>query len=90
MAEMEGDRFIIGRGAECDLVLEDDDVSRRHAAIEREGTHWIIIDLKSTNGVVVDGQRVKRARLGDRSRFRLGDTLLEICDRTAGPGAGRY
>lgn len=90
MAEMDGDRFVIGRGEDCDLVLNDDDVSRRHALLERDGAHWIITDLRSTNGVVVDGHRVKRARLGHASRFRVGDTILEIRDRTAGRGAGRF
>lgn len=63
------DRFLIGRSKQqADLRLDDPNVSRQHVAIERVGSAWYVVDLGSTNGVEVGGERVKRRALshGDR------------------------
>jgi hypothetical protein len=65
--EAEGRRFVIGpagaligRSRDCDVVLEDSNVSRNHARIAFSGEGaWTLEDLGSTNGVLVNGQRVK-------------------------------
>ena len=50
----------LGRGADCDVVLDDDRVSRAHAKIYQDPFgRWIIEDLGSHNGLLVDGQRVE-------------------------------
>jgi hypothetical protein len=60
------ERFILGRSkTQADLVLEDPNVSRQHAAIERVGNEWILADLGSTNGCYIDGQRVSRRPIAD-------------------------
>jgi hypothetical protein len=60
------DRFILGRSkTQADLVLDDANVSRQHAAIERVGDTWFLADLGSTNGCYVDGQRVSRRPIAD-------------------------
>ena len=60
------ERFILGRSkTQADLVLEDPNVSRQHAAIERAGDAWFLADLGSTNGCYIDGQRVTRRRITD-------------------------
>jgi hypothetical protein len=60
------DRFVLGRSkTQADLVLDDANVSRQHAAIERVGDTWFLADLGSTNGCYVDGQRVSRRPLAD-------------------------
>lgn len=60
------DRFLLGRSkSQADLVLDDPNVSRQHAAIERVGDTWVLADLGSTNGCYVDGQRVSRRQLAD-------------------------
>lgn len=51
-------RAIVGRSAECDVVVDHDDVSRRHALIYREGGQGWIRDLSSANGTQVDGSRL--------------------------------
>ena len=67
---------VLGRSRECDVRLEDANVSRRHAAIRQEdGAYWIV-DLGSTNGVEVNGRRVDRARLSNDDRIVLGRTDL--------------
>ena len=60
------ERFILGRSkTQADLVLEDPNVSRQHAAIERVGNDWFLADLGSTNGCYIDGQRVSRRKIAD-------------------------
>jgi hypothetical protein len=49
---------LIGRSRECDIVLDDANVSRRHAEISPSGQSWLIQDLGSTNGVRVNGRAV--------------------------------
>lgn len=73
----EGKRFVIapagtviGRSRECDVVLGDSNVSRRHARIALEAGEWTIEDLGSTNGVQVNGSRAK-----GRTVLRPGDRL---------------
>lgn len=63
---VEKDRFLLGRSkTQADLRLDDPNVSRQHAVIERVGAAWYIVDLGSTNGVQVAGERVGRRALSD-------------------------
>jgi hypothetical protein len=60
------DRFLIGRSkTQADLRLDDPNVSRQHAVIERVGAAWYIVDLGSTNGIHISGERVARRALTD-------------------------
>jgi hypothetical protein len=63
------DRFVIGRGKHCDLVIDSTKVSREHAAIVREGTAWFIEDLGSANGTWHDRARVQRRRIEDGDEY---------------------
>ena len=64
--EVSKERFVLGRSkTQADLVLEDPNVSRQHAAIERVGNEWVLADLGSTNGCYIDGQRVSRRPIAD-------------------------
>ncbi len=70
---IQGDRFLIGRGPDCQLRLGSLAVSRSHARIERKGDRYYLRDLSSTNGSLLNGKplrdRVVEIRDGDRSRF---------------------
>lgn len=66
----------IGRGSDNDVQLEDPGISRNHAEVRRQGGDVTIVDLGSTNGVVVDGHRVQQARLEDGTSIVLGSTTL--------------
>ena len=62
--------IVIGRGTEADLRINDPGVSRRHAEIrvhanDRTGTDVSVVDLGSTNGMLVNGHKVKQATLDD-------------------------
>lgn len=67
----------IGRGSACQLILDADSVSRRHARIEWDGAVHRLIDLGSTNGTFVNGSRVKTATLRDGDRIGIGKALLK-------------
>jgi hypothetical protein len=69
-----GDRVVMGRLRACDVVLEDVNASRQHAALEREGAGWVLVDLGSTNGTLVNGERVDRVRLLDGDVITVGIT----------------
>jgi FHA domain-containing protein len=70
LLQYEGKRLVIGPGGavlgrsrECDAVLSDANVSRRHAEIRPRGGTWVLSDLGSTNGVSVNGVKVDRSRV---------------------------
>ena len=74
--QLSRDGVVVGRSRECDITLEDPNVSRRHAEVRLENGAWWIVDLGSTNGVEVNGERVDRARLDHDDRIVLGRTEL--------------
>ncbi len=72
------ERLLIGRAPESDIVLDDGSVSRRHAELVWRGGTWVIHDIGSRNGTVLNGRRIERAQLrpGDfvcfaRQTFRI-------------------
>jgi hypothetical protein len=69
-------RVLLGRSRECDIQVEDPNVSRRHAELRQEGASYWIVDLDSTNGVEVNGRRVKRAKLESGDSFTVGSTEI--------------
>jgi hypothetical protein len=69
-------RVLLGRSRECDIQVEDQNVSRRHAELRQEGSTYWIVDLDSTNGVEVNGRRAKRAKLEDGDTFTVGSTEI--------------
>ncbi len=74
----------IGRRPDNDIVLDDDDVSRYHAVIIDTGSSFVISDLRSTNGVLVRGRRIRpSATLADGDRIRIGgyEFTFEITSR---------
>jgi hypothetical protein len=75
--------FVIGRGSESDLRINDPGVSRRHARVtvaEAPGgaLEITIEDLGSTNGVIVNGTKVAQTALGDGSRIEMGTTRMLV------------
>jgi serine phosphatase RsbU (regulator of sigma subunit)/pSer/pThr/pTyr-binding forkhead associated (FHA) protein len=73
--ELDGERAVIGRSADCEVPLDVPAISRRHAAILRERGHYFIEDLQSRNGTFLNDTRItERALLGE------GDRLV-ICDQ---------
>jgi pSer/pThr/pTyr-binding forkhead associated (FHA) protein len=69
-------RTVIGRSKDSDIQLADSNMSRRHAELRQEGTAYWIVDLDSTNGIELNGRRVKRAKLDEGDTVTLGSTDL--------------
>ena len=68
----------IGRLPECDVVVGDPNVSRRHAEVRRQDGQFVVVDLDSTNGTTVNGARVKERRLADGDEIAVGGTRLRF------------
>jgi pSer/pThr/pTyr-binding forkhead associated (FHA) protein len=77
----------IGRGQDCELVLRDSRVSRRHARVAARDGVLVLTDLGSTNGTRVNGDRVTEVALGAGDRIELGETRLTVETAPAGAGA---
>jgi hypothetical protein len=77
-----GDReVVLGRSRECDCVLAEPSVSRRHAQLRHDGDRWVLRDLGSRNGTRVNGVRVldeMEVRAGDRVSF--GDARYRLAE----------
>lgn len=66
----------IGRDSNCDIVIEHSSVSNRHAQIIHQRGRWKIVNLVSTNGIVINGQKKLSAYLGDGDKIGLGSVDL--------------
>lgn len=73
---LKDDCVVVGRLAECGICLEDANVSRNHAAFQFDGMGWTLVDLDSTNGTFVNGERITRVRLRDGDVIQVGATKL--------------
>jgi hypothetical protein len=78
--ELDGDRFVLGRLKGCDICLQDHNASREHAALVREGAGWVLEDLGSTNGTLVNGEEIDRVRLRDGDVVTIGVTEFDYRD----------
>jgi hypothetical protein len=74
--EVEKRRVVIGRSKDSDVQLSDANVSRHHAELRQEGAAYWVVDLGSTNGMEVNGKRIKRAKLRQGDTITLGSTDL--------------
>jgi len=73
---------VIGRGSEAELRINDPGISRKHAqisvAVGDQGTKVTVHDLGSTNGVILNGQRVDDGTVRDGSQIQLGNTVIVV------------
>jgi hypothetical protein len=68
----------IGRLSECEVTIDDANVSRRHAEIRRDADVFTLIDLRSTNGTRVNGIPVREHRLASGDVITIGMTSLRF------------
>jgi pSer/pThr/pTyr-binding forkhead associated (FHA) protein len=66
----------IGRGSDAGIRIDDPGISRHHAEIRHSESGFSIIDLASTNGTLVAGERIGERALADGDEIRMGSTLM--------------
>ena len=72
---MDGKRLVVGpgrrrpsgRSRQCDVIVDDPNVSRQHAEVRPRGGSWVLTDLGSTNGSRLNGRRVEGPRCSSRA-----------------------
>ena len=78
--QLDRDALTVGRGAQCDLVVDHASVSRRHARLQRRGEAWTVTDEQSRNGTTVNGVSVVTQRLRDQDRLMFGDVAFTFVE----------
>jgi len=77
--EITKQKFFIGRNPKCDIHVNDEEVSRKHARVEVTPSGIVIHDLGSTNGTLVNGMKIKKHTLQDGDRVQIGSfTILKF------------
>ncbi len=69
---------VVGRSHGCDVMIEDGNISRRHAELVRTATGFEVRDLGSTNGTVVNGRRVRQGAVGAGDTILFGTTVVSL------------
>lgn len=75
---LDRDRSVIGRLGGSEVEVDDPGASRRHAEIRRQGDEYVVVDLGSTNGTLVNDSPITEATLEDGDRITIGRTVLEF------------
>ena len=69
---------VLGRGSDCDIQVDRDSVSRRHARVFRAGDQWLVEDLGSTNGSYVNDVPVTKSALRDSDFVKIGAAIFKF------------
>jgi len=75
---IDGELAVIGRLSGSEVEIQDPGASRRHAEIRRDGGDFVLVDLGSTNGTLLNDSPVSEASLEDGDRITIGRTVLEF------------
>jgi hypothetical protein len=75
---LDRDAQVIGRLSGSEIEIQDTGASRRHAEIRRKGDDFVIVDLGSTNGTLVNDSPIAEYTLQDGDRITIGRTVLEF------------
>jgi len=79
--ELQGERWVLGRSPECDVVLDVAAISRRHIILSEESDEFFVQDLGSRNGTYINNQRVvERAPIRHGDQMLICDLLFEFCN----------
>lgn len=78
LQKVEKDVVVLGRDVKCDIALDDANVSRQHARLERVAGGYMLIDLQSTNGTYVNEVPITEHRLTGGECLRLGSFIFKF------------
>jgi type II secretory pathway predicted ATPase ExeA len=82
-------KVLIGRHSHNELNLRDGSVSRHHAMVVPDGDHWVVVDLNSTNGTLVNGERVRHRRLQHGDAISIGCFRIDFSGTARSPVPGQ-
>ena len=90
---LDGERFplegrgpwTIGRSQECDIVVSDPNVSRQHARLSRSDNGFVVEDLGSTNGTLLDGAPIDRERIESGDELTFGQSVARFVRQIDAP-----
>jgi pSer/pThr/pTyr-binding forkhead associated (FHA) protein len=86
--DLSRDETVIGRHPECQIQIDSNMVSRKHARVFREGSRFLVEDLGSGNGTTVNGVRiVNPTPLAHDDRVKLGPILIRFVDQAGAQSA---
>jgi len=71
-------RNIIGSSPPCEILLQDEGIEDRHASIRFSSNQWILTDLDSESGTLLNGKRIYRHELKDGDKIIIGKSLLRV------------
>jgi hypothetical protein len=71
-------KMSIGRTPDCDIVLDDEHLSGKHASLKLADNAWHLTDLDSSNGTYVNAQEISRIQLSDNDIIKMGNTVLKF------------
>jgi pSer/pThr/pTyr-binding forkhead associated (FHA) protein len=77
----------VGRSEENDIVVQDPNVSRRHAKLVRSENGFVVEDLGSTNGTLLDGAPIDRERIESGDELTFGEITARFVRRMDGPSS---
>ncbi len=77
--------IVLGRDEDCDLMMSDIAVSRRHAKLALEGDHFVLHDLGSGNGTYLNGARIEREELSPGDEITVGERTLRFVELNEAP-----
>jgi len=75
------DTITIGRGKDNDIVLSDQRASRQHAQIKKENNQYIINDLGSVNGILVNETKTNTSTLKHNDQIKIGNSILIFLEK---------
>jgi predicted component of type VI protein secretion system len=81
------DGMVIGRAPDCQLIVQESSVSRKHARIEQRGLDWWLVDLKSSNGIACNGQKLESFELRAGDLVSLGTVAYDVIAPASTPTA---
>jgi transcriptional regulator with GAF, ATPase, and Fis domain len=80
---LDRERLVIGRDEAADVRIPVNAISRTHAEIDWENERWVLRDLGSRNGTLLDGRRIEAVELEPSNEIRIGDAVLKFVDKHA-------
>lgn len=75
---LEKQSLYIGRGNDCDIIVDLDSVSRKHAQVQLKGSSTVVVDLESTNGTFVNETPVQQRALNDGDLVQIGNAIFKF------------